>query len=431
MEIHTILNATSVATSFVALLTGWRYYYRFERTSNQWGWLVMMIGLLSITAAEVADTYSAFHLEMTSELADFFGIIAEVLLTIGFVRLFSHELAREKIEQQKLTKSLENSEELRFAGLEITSSLNMEHTLQALLRRTTTLSGADLAAIYLCEENGNQSGKYYATCCNSGKMLFGNHELEPFTRQILETSEPLLFENLSGKLKVGSLLPIATLGGFPLQERGIVLGILFVGFIHAHTFSDEQQLLLSGIAEHGALAFRNALLYKQVETLSLTDALTGLSNRRSFDQTLEKELERARRYDTSLSLVILDIDHFKVINDTWGHPAGDFVLKRVSDMLRQNARIGDFAARVGGEEMALILPNTDPTQAEKMVERLRTNIHQMSFTWKGNVIQLTCSFGIAGGKGIALPGMPTQLYQQSDEALYTAKIERNCIKIKW
>jgi diguanylate cyclase (GGDEF)-like protein len=121
------------------------------------------------------------------------------------------------------------------------------------------------------------------------------------------------------------------------------------------------------------------------------------------------ELARARRYIDSLSLVILDVDHFKYINDTWGHPAGDAALHQIAGILREHTRVADLAARVGGEEMALILPRSETDQAAQLAERLRERIQQTIFLWEGNAMQLTCSFGICGGTGEMLPEESSEL----------------------
>lgn len=357
--------------------------------------------------------------------------MTEVLFIIGFVRLFNRELVEDKIHRQKLEASLAKSGDMLSAAMQMTTSLNLEETMQTLLQRASALTGADVAVIYLTERSGKLAGKYFVVRSHSDQMVKSEQELGHFTQQVLATGRPVLIENLREQLKNDSTATPETLialGGFPLREKGEILGVLFVGFEQAHSFGENQQLLLVSIADYGALALRNATLYEQVEELSLTDSLTGLANRRQFDQTLARELSRARRYGDALSLVILDIDHFKDINDTWGHPAGDAALQQLAGILREHTRVEDLAARVGGEEMALILPHSGTDQAAQLTERLRERIQQTSFLWEENAIQLTCSFGICGGTGEMLPEEPSELYTRTDAALYCAKEQgRNCI----
>ena len=151
------------------------------------------------------------------------------------------------------------------------------------------------------------------------------------------------------------------------------------------------------------------------ENQSLTDPLTGISNRRAFDTRFEEEFLRAQRYKVACSLILLDIDHFKQYNDTYGHTAGDEALKAVGILLKADVRIHDMVARYGGEEFAVILPNTDIKGAMVMGERFRRSIQRA--TWKH--AQLTISVGVASlHAGLQ---KPADLLAASDAALYQAK----------
>jgi diguanylate cyclase (GGDEF)-like protein len=153
----------------------------------------------------------------------------------------------------------------------------------------------------------------------------------------------------------------------------------------------------------------------QLEIQSSTDGLTGAKNRRAFQDQLEIEYNRARRYDTPFSLLLLDLDKFKEYNDKFGHPAGDDVLRKVVMVLRENSRIHDFVARYGGEEFAVILPNTPREGALVMGERFRRSIQQASWTLR----PITASVGVA----TLTPDMTQSetLVLQADKSLYYAK----------
>ena len=157
----------------------------------------------------------------------------------------------------------------------------------------------------------------------------------------------------------------------PLLKEGSVLGVLNVESEGGHPLTETDITILTSFAGQVAVAVENARLHSQVKSLALTDALTGLANRRAFDYALESEVARVVRYGPPLSLVIIDIDSFKLYNDTWGHPAGDARLRAIADLLRANVRNPDIAARYGGEEFALLLPFTDKTGAMLLAERLR------------------------------------------------------------
>ncbi len=374
--------------------------------------------------SETVDFYSTFQEGRLGRYSDFFIMITEIILTIGFLRMFNLELVKDKKHQLKLEIDLTKSRELLSAAMQMTASLDLEETLQILLQRTIALTDADLAALFLNHQSGNLTGHYFALRRDASRVDIRGQDWEALTQQIISGGRFVIIENfpeepeqLSAKLP-GKLIAF---GGFPLRESEKILGVLFVGFEQAHQFGEEQQLLLMSFADQGSLALRNAVLYEKVKELSNTDPLTGLANRRKFDQALVTELARARRYDNSLSLVLFDVDNFKQVNDTLGHSAGDAVLDQLAGLLRQQLRLADIAARFGGDEIALILPKTDLQQAELLAERLREKIRQAPFICENQTVQVTCSFGISGGKGEALSENPLDLFKQADVALYRAK----------
>jgi two-component system, cell cycle response regulator len=164
------------------------------------------------------------------------------------------------------------------------------------------------------------------------------------------------------------------------------------------------------------LRLKNARL----EELSRLDALTQLSNRRHFMEVLESEFARATRYSVALSLVMLDVDLFKAVNDTWGHVAGDDALVGVATAAKSLLRKSDHAARYGGEEFALLLPETPMDGALVVAERVRRAVSEVCLTQPAGTFSVTVSLGVATFPG---PGIlnPSALVQRADEALYAAK----------
>jgi diguanylate cyclase (GGDEF)-like protein len=160
-------------------------------------------------------------------------------------------------------------------------------------------------------------------------------------------------------------------------------------------------------------------LSERLQGLSATDGLTGIANRRTFDERLAIEVARANRYGTPLSLVMIDLDHFKELNDRFGHQVGDEVLRRVAGLIDREKRLGDVVARYGGEEFSAILPHTEPSQAMVWAERARQTIAGTEVTSDGGAFNVTASFGVVG----AVPGRadPPTLIEGADQALYEAK----------
>jgi len=185
--------------------------------------------------------------------------------------------------------------------------------------------------------------------------------------------------------------------------------------------SDEDRLVLQAVASELVVAVENSQLYKLTKRLSITDELTGMFNYRYLQQRLDDEIERARRYGRSLSLLMLDADDFKSFNDTHGHIAGDVALAELGAVMRSSVREIDIVCRYGGEEFSVILPETDSEGAFVVAEKIRENIatHLFADADGNRLVNITVSVGLATFPG----GAPDKesLLRQADDALYQAK----------
>jgi diguanylate cyclase (GGDEF)-like protein/PAS domain S-box-containing protein len=175
-------------------------------------------------------------------------------------------------------------------------------------------------------------------------------------------------------------------------------------------------------------------LEDQLLAMAMTDSLTGLSNRRAFNAELERQWSHVLKESLQVSLVLLDIDHFKQFNDEYGHPAGDDCLRVIGAAVRSAVRPGDFVARYGGEEIAIILPSTGPSDAIIVAEAVRSAIESLNIPHAGNPEsdrRVTASLGVATALARAggMVRMPESLVLFADKALYMAKSEgRNCVR---
>jgi diguanylate cyclase (GGDEF)-like protein len=209
----------------------------------------------------------------------------------------------------------------------------------------------------------------------------------------------------------------------PIRERegaGPVAGVVSVAR-DGKRFTSAERELFHYLAGQAAVSIDNVDMHETIERQAVTDELTGLSNRRRFEEALESEVERFRRFGQPVGLVMLDIDNFKSVNDTHGHQQGDVVLQEVARVLRETSREVDEPARYGGEELAVVLPGTDLEGAVNLAERVRHGIEQIEISASGNghAVRITASLGVA-----TLPGAgydARSLVEAADDALYRAK----------
>ena len=206
----------------------------------------------------------------------------------------------------------------------------------------------------------------------------------------------------------------------PLIIGGRLLGVIsIVRADNEQEFTKNDQELLQMFAQQAAIAVNNAELFNELEKLTRTDTLTGLYNRRGLIEMSQSEFERAKRSGFPLSMIMLDIDFFKHVNDLYGHAIGDQVLRILSDELHRNLRAIDILCRYGGEEFAILLPETTLQSAREVAERLRIAVAKLQFNITHADIKITVSQGLS-----TMPGETADLETllgQADNALYSAK----------
>jgi diguanylate cyclase (GGDEF)-like protein len=205
----------------------------------------------------------------------------------------------------------------------------------------------------------------------------------------------------------------------PLVHQGECLGALVVATNQARGLGDEVVRLLHLAAGYAAVSIVNGRLYARMEHMATRDGLTGLINHRAFQEQLEQALARCRRGNRPLTLMLCDIDHFKKVNDTHGHPIGDEVLRRVASVLATEARCTDVTARYGGEEFAVVMEDTDAAGGMQVAERIRHAVGDQSVATERGPLQVTLSAGLATFSADA--SERAELIKRADTALYQAK----------
>ncbi|MEJ5223196.1 MAG: sensor domain-containing diguanylate cyclase [Anaerolineales bacterium] len=208
--------------------------------------------------------------------------------------------------------------------------------------------------------------------------------------------------------------------GIPLMYSDMVIGVLNLSRSITGPFSESELRLLRLLSELAAIAIINARLHASMSTQAYTDTLTGLPNRRALDETLENEIQRARRYHHYFAVIMMDLDGFKAINDTYGHEIGDFILKKSFSFLNSQKRNTDFLARYGGDELTMILPETTLNAAVIAASKLQEKLRALKVELPDGTLQ---HLDISGGIAVyPFHGHEaSELLRAADAALYRAK----------
>jgi diguanylate cyclase (GGDEF)-like protein len=204
-----------------------------------------------------------------------------------------------------------------------------------------------------------------------------------------------------------------------IDDESRCLGLLSLESDRPGQFGGDIEQILSTLVGNASVAFNRALLYQRMETLATTDGLTGLNNHRTFQEVLSRELDRAKRYNQIVSILLLDIDHFKSFNDTYGHPVGDLVLKEIAASLLGSTRKTDTVARYGGEEFTVIMPMTDQQNGLILAGRIRQAIEAREIVSMERRLRVTVSVGCATFPHHAKTQQ--ELIDNADKAMYYSK----------
>ena len=267
--------------------------------------------------------------------------------------------------------------------------------------------------------------KKMKTSFKFGEDIFGEAIMYEKSIYIPDVSKETRYHFFNDGTRKGSFLVIPL-----LLRKNHPVGVLSLYRSQTDSFTPHEISLFKRIADEIAKVIDKTLLFRQTKELSITDELTGLYNRRYFNERFEREVQRARRYNRPLTVLMIDIDYFKNFNDINGHLMGDEILKRVAHTLEYNIRKADILARYGGEEFVIILPEIDKAHALKVAEKLRITIEKKRFPkqeYQPNK-NLTISLGIASFPEDS--DKAKELVDFADRALYKAKADgRNRVMV--
>ncbi len=311
-------------------------------------------------------------------------------------------------------------------GLMLATATKTEKTLREILELALKLSNCPAGSIALYDSKRKKLSMKVSIGFSDNFNRVTHWEVRPngLTSSILTNPGPTVINNVQGNPKFNNptLLKegIKSLIAVPLKVENEVVGILYVDDFKERKFKKEEVFALSLLANQAALAIKEARFYEEIERLAITDSLTNLYNHRSFYDRLKEEIKRARRYRLNFSVIMIDLDDFKLFNDRYGHLSGDFILKEVGQKLKELIRDTDFPARYGGEEFAVILPQTSIKGAKCVAERIRTGVENLVLKKDNTFLgKLTLSAGIST---YPFHGTnETELIGAADKALYLAK----------
>ncbi len=315
---------------------------------------------------------------------------------------------------------------LHSAATTLVSTLDLDALLQNILDAATrAIPGAERGLLFLTEAGRplelRASHGYGETMPEELLHLQDGSELA----QRLQTQQALIGEALTLKTPANAARHGAAIV-CPLLLDEQFLGSLALESARSGAFDESDLWLLSSFATTATAAIRNAQLHAEVQKLALTDPLTGVFNRRGFFKAGRHEIARFRRYRQPLSAVMIDIDHFKEINDCYGHSSGDQAIAAAAARIRAVLRCTDILGRYGGDELAILLPHTDLASARDLARRLHESIGRTPIQVKDVSIRITISVGTAqADAGDEL----NDLLRKADAALYRAKrAGRNCVR---
>ncbi|MBI3184775.1 MAG: sensor domain-containing diguanylate cyclase [Myxococcales bacterium] len=305
----------------------------------------------------------------------------------------------------------------------LTSTLELREVLTLVMNKVSELLKPSNWSLVLADEKGEL---YFEICVGAGSEKIKPLRLksgEGIAGMVFQTGEPRLVEDVtrdpafSPRFDEASDFKTRSLVAVPLRSRGRTLGVIeLVNGENSRTFTQDDLLAVSAIADFAAIAIENARNFQRVQELTTIDEHTGLFNARHLRALLEQEVTRAARFKHPLSLIFLDLDGFKQVNDTRGHLVGSSLLKQVGELLVSAIRQVDFAFRYGGDEFAVLLIETEAEAARVIGERIRDRFREKRFP---DGITITASLGVASFPDHADSG--TGLLDAADRAMYRVK----------
>jgi diguanylate cyclase (GGDEF)-like protein len=311
---------------------------------------------------------------------------------------------------------------LKRISLNLTSSLDLQKVLDAVVTEAMgLLKNAYAAHIFLFERGTLEFGASLNADGQRNKPIAIPRK-NGLTQSVIQSGKQIIVEDIGNHplYKDSKENWSGSIVGIPLKFKDEILGVMNISRSIPGRFSRSELRLMGLLADQAAVAIFNASLYKRVTQMANTDSVTGLPNRRALDERLQEEWRIAQQTDSSFSVVMMDMDGFKVVNDTFGHNLGDELLYSLFNFLAQKMRGSDFLARYGGDELTLVMRNTDLAAAQIVTQKVIDLMDEYHFPFpQGRKIKLGITAGIAVYPVHA--SNPSDMLRAADSALYHAK----------
>ncbi|MFH2115525.1 MAG: diguanylate cyclase [Spirochaetota bacterium] len=329
-----------------------------------------------------------------------------------------------KRAEQESRERLEELEIIRQVAKDLGRSLDLQETVTAILEHTRRAIPYDKASVQLLEENWLQViGSYgFIDPMATAKLRFNYPVAGSPSTMALQTLRPVVcndvISSFPGFYQVPSEKPILSWLGIPLIANNEVIGLMTLDSTVKGFYTPRHQRIAEMVGSHMALAMEKAFLYRNMQNMAKTDSLTGIGNRYSLRIQGNLVFDHAKANQKLLILLMADLDHFKELNDSFGHDAGDVVLSEAAALMSSRLRSNDLFIRYGGEEFLAILSDTDEMRGREIAERIRCSLQEHNFS--GIARQVTVSIGMHSG--IPNPGDTLMDFiTAADKALYKAK----------
>ncbi|MBN2148842.1 MAG: GAF domain-containing protein [Anaerolineales bacterium] len=306
----------------------------------------------------------------------------------------------------------------------VTASFDPEQIYTAIYGAATQMMPVDAFTITLVDEETDEIEAVYLIDRNQRSPSMRSPKNQGLSGKVISSGQSIYFDDFIKEqswngVHFGSESHTRSILAVPLRTGDHVIGMISAQSYEPHAYSTEEQYLLEMLAAHAAIAIQNTRLIKQIQWLAITDPLTGLFNRRGLFDLGQREVERFRRFGRPFVAIMLDIDLFKIVNDTYGHNTGDQVLIALANELKERVRDVDVVGRYGGEELVVVLPETDLEGGIQAAERLRIFIENMPIPTDRGLLSITISMGVAEFHA-NIPDLAT-LIDRADSAMYQAK----------